>query len=159
MRLQRSEFNIQMADLEMRLHKGLFDCFVLGKTKMQLLVKGSPFLKCAGSKWALPKQLQTPLSVKRANMGKKVLQTILASPYTPGQMWEKVLQAILASLYTTPSFEQCPYGKNKFQKGASLRKGTSEDKTQCQIVCTKRVHCVSKILTPRRMLQKTRLIA
>ena len=27
--------------------------------------------------------------------------------------------------------------------------------TQCQIVCTKRVHCVSKILTPRRMLQKT----
>ena len=32
-------------------------------------------------------------------------------------------------------------------------------KTYCQIVCTKRVHCVSKILTPRRMLQKTRLIA
>ena len=30
--------------------------------------------------------------------------------------------------------------------------------TSCQIVCTKRAHCVSKILTPRRMRQKTRLI-
>ena len=31
--------------------------------------------------------------------------------------------------------------------------------TQCQIVCTMRFQHVSKILTPRKMLQKTRLIA
>ena len=34
--------------------------------------------------------------MKGANVEKKVLQTILASPYTLGQMWEKVLQTILA---------------------------------------------------------------
>ena len=32
-------------------------------------------------------------------------------------------------------------------------------KTWCQILCTMRLQCVSKILTPRRMLQKTLLIA
>ena len=32
-------------------------------------------------------------------------------------------------------------------------------KTRCQILCTMRLQCVSKILTPRRMLQKTWLIA
>ena len=31
--------------------------------------------------------------------------------------------------------------------------------TWCQILCTKQLQCVSKILTPRRMLQKTWLIA
>ena len=31
--------------------------------------------------------------------------------------------------------------------------------TRCQILCTMRLQCVSKILTPRRMLQKTWLIA
>ena len=32
-------------------------------------------------------------------------------------------------------------------------------KTWCQILCTMRLQCVSKILSPRRMLQKTSLIA
>ena len=32
-------------------------------------------------------------------------------------------------------------------------------RTWCQILCTMRLQCVSKILTPRRMLQKTSLIA
>ena len=31
--------------------------------------------------------------------------------------------------------------------------------TWCQILCTMWLQCVSKILTPRRMLQKTSLIA
>ena len=31
--------------------------------------------------------------------------------------------------------------------------------TWCQILCTMRLQCVSKILTPRRMLKKTSLIA
>ena len=31
--------------------------------------------------------------------------------------------------------------------------------TWCQILCSMRLQCVSKILTPRRMLQKTSLIA
>ena len=34
--------------------------------------------------------------------GKKVPQTILASPYTPRQCGKKVPQIILASLYTPP---------------------------------------------------------
>ena len=35
--------------------------------------------------------------------GKKVFQTILASPYTPGQIYaNKMLQTIIASLYTSP---------------------------------------------------------
>ena len=39
--------------------------------------------------------------VKRANMGKKCAQTILASLYTP-------------------PYGQCPYGNNTFHKGGSL---------------------------------------
>ena len=46
--------------------------------------------------------LDQPPSVKRANVEKKVAQTIMASPYTPGQMWKKVPQTILASLYIHP---------------------------------------------------------
>ena len=34
-----------------------------------------------------------------------------------------------------------------------------KEKTWCQILCTMRLQCVSKILTPRKMLQKTCLIA
>ena len=52
-----------------------------------------------------------PPSVKWANVEKKVLQTILVSPYTPRQMWEKMFQA---------TFRHCPYGNNSFQQGASL---------------------------------------
>ena len=44
--------------------------------------------------------LDPPPSVKQANVEKKVLQTILASPYTPRQMWKKGPQTILVSLYT-----------------------------------------------------------
>ena len=50
---------------------------------------GSSFLKCVGS-------LDLPPFCQTGKRGKKVLQTILASPYTLGQMWEKVLQTILA---------------------------------------------------------------
>ena len=44
-----------------------------------------------------------PPFVKRANMEKKVPQTILASLYTP-----------------PPLYGQCPYRTNTFKKGASL---------------------------------------
>ena len=41
-----------------------------------------------------------------------------------GKLGKKVLQTILASLYTTPPpFGQCPYKNNTFQKGASLIPG------------------------------------
>ena len=43
---------------------------------------GSSFLKCVGS-------LDLPPFCQTGKRGKKVLQTILASPYTLGQMWEK----------------------------------------------------------------------
>ena len=44
----------------------------------------------------------------------KVLQTILASLYTPGQTWEKMFQTILASLYTPLSGNA--HGNNTFKK-------------------------------------------
>ena len=49
------------------------------------LGKGSPFLKCVGSIWALPKSLKSPPpSLSNGQTWKKVFQTILASPYIPG---------------------------------------------------------------------------
>ena len=66
--------------------------------------------------------VQTALDppMARANVEKKVPQTIPASPYTPGQPGKKVPQTILASLTPAP-YGQCPYGNNTFQKGASLK--------------------------------------
>ena len=53
--------------------------------------------------------------------GKKVLQTILASLYTLGHTWEKSAPNHTGKPFThTPPFGQCPFGKNTFQKGASL---------------------------------------
>ena len=49
------------------------------------LGKGSPFLKCVSSIWALPKSLKSPPpSLSNGQTWKKVFQTILASPYIPG---------------------------------------------------------------------------
>ena len=61
--------------------------------------------------------LQTPPS-PLSNVGKKVHQTILASPYTPGQCGKKVPQTILASLYTLS-----PHMGNAYmqQKGLPLK--------------------------------------
>ena len=53
-------------------------------------------------------------------MEKKVPQTILASPYTNGNVGEKVSQTILASLYNPPPLAGNAHGNNTFQKGASL---------------------------------------
>ena len=48
------------------------------------LGKGSPFLKCVSSIWALPKSLKSPPpSLSNGQTWKKVFQTILASPYIP----------------------------------------------------------------------------
>ena len=61
-------------------------------------------------------------AVKQANVEKKVAQTILASPYTPGQREEKsgpnhpckpLHPALTGNAH-------CPYGNNTFQEGASL---------------------------------------
>ena len=42
--------------------------------------------------------------------GKKVFQTILASPYTPGQIYaNKMLQTIIASLYRSPILRKRGY--------------------------------------------------
>ena len=57
---------------------------------------------------------------------KKVPQTILTNPYTPGQRGKKVPQTILVSPYTPvqtceKKWPPMPiYGNNTFQKGASL---------------------------------------
>ena len=48
--------------------------------------------------------LDPPALCQTGKRGKKVLQTILTSPYTS----------------PPPPFGQCPYGTNTFQKGASL---------------------------------------
>ena len=53
---------------------------------------------------------EPPPSVKRTNVEKKVFQTILASPYTPGQIYaKKMLQTIIASLYTSPILRKRGY--------------------------------------------------
>ena len=72
------------------------------------LGKGSPFLKCVGSIWALPKSLKSPPpSLSNGQTWKKVFQTILASPYIPGHtLVKKVLQTILASLKHLPNIEE-----------------------------------------------------
>ena len=55
----------------------------------------------------------TPPSVKQPNVGGKVHQTILASPYTPGQTWKKILQIILASLHPSNPFRAMPMWKQQ----------------------------------------------
>ena len=63
-----------------------------------------------------------PPLCKTGKRGKKVLQTILASPYTPqAKVGQKVLQTILVSLYTRPPFGQWTFGNNTLQKGDSRR--------------------------------------
>ena len=72
--------------------------------------KGSPFLKCVGSIWALPKSLKSSVLCQMYKRGKKVFQTILASPYIPGQIYaNKMLQTIIASLYTSPILRKRGY--------------------------------------------------
>ena len=67
-----------------------------------------------------PNRSRTPPLCQTDKRGKKVPQTILASPYTPWQRGKKVFQTILASLYSPPFYGQCPYGNNIFQNRASL---------------------------------------
>ena len=82
------------------------------------LGKGSPFLKCVGSIWALPKSLKSspPLSVKCTNVEKKCsnLEHFFWNPNHPGKPLhprvyigkKKVLQTILASLKHLPNIEE-----------------------------------------------------
>ena len=50
----------------------------------------------------------------------KVPQTILASPYTPGQCGKKCPKPSWQAYTPLPPYGQCPYGNNTFQKEASL---------------------------------------
>ena len=72
------------------------------KVKKVISWKGSPFLNVLVLYSHCPNSFRAPPpSVKRANVGKKVPQTILASLYTP------------------PPCGKCPYGNNTFEKGTS----------------------------------------
>ena len=91
--------------------------------------QGSPFLKCVASIWAKlykrGKECPNPswqALTPPGTRGKKVPQTILASPYTPGKRRKKRAPNHPGKpLHPTPQCGQCPYGNNTFKKRASLR--------------------------------------
>ena len=70
------------------------------------------------------KTLPKPKQILHFLKWKKVPQTTLASPYTPGQTMEKSAPNHPGKpLHPAPPplpYGQCPYGNNIFQKGASL---------------------------------------
>ena len=68
-------------------------------TKQSLDFREAPFWNVLVLYGHCPNSFRPPPSVKLANVGKKVPQTILAGPYT-----------------TPPPYEQCLYGNRTFQK-------------------------------------------
>ena len=64
---------------------------------------GQPLFEMCWVYMAIAQIAQDPPLCQTDKRGKKVFQTILASPYTPGQIYaNKMLQTIIASLYTSP---------------------------------------------------------
>ena len=68
------------------------------------LGKGSPFLKCVGSIWALPKSLKSPPpSLSNGQTWKKKCSKPSWQPLHPqANLCKKILQTMIASLYTSP---------------------------------------------------------
>ena len=70
---------------------------------------GQPLFEMCWVYMAIAQIAQDP-PLSNGQTWKKVFQTILASPYTPGQIYaKKMLQTILASLYTSPILRKRGY--------------------------------------------------
>ena len=64
----------------------------------------APFWNVLGLYGHCPNRSRTPPSVKRTNVEKKVFQTILASPYTPGQIYAKKCSKPSLQAFSRPQY-------------------------------------------------------